>query len=94
MAGRMSRRGLEEQAVFDRVVAVDEIRQAGAHDRQHAVLETAFGRAGADMRHLVRFPMRVFLPVEQVARVGEGRHPASVLQPRVPADMVDMQMGA
>ena len=31
---------------------------------------------------------------EQVSRLREGRHPAPVLEPRVPADMVDVQVGA
>ena len=31
---------------------------------------------------------------EQVARLREGRHPAAVLQPGVPADMIDVEMRA
>src|SRR5450755_4366252 len=33
-------------------------------------------------------------PLAKMARVREGRHPAAILQARVPADMIDMQMRA
>ncbi len=31
---------------------------------------------------------------ENISRVGEGRHPATILVPRIPTDMVDMHMRA
>ncbi len=33
-------------------------------------------------------------PPEQIARPGESRHPAPVLQPRIPADVIEVQMRA
>ena len=39
-------------------------------------------------------PVLELPPAEEVARLREGRHPAPVHQPRVPADMVHVQMGA
>ena len=39
-------------------------------------------------------PVIEFAVGEHVARLREGRHPAAVLEPRVPADMVGVQMRA
>ncbi len=71
-------------------VAGDEVRSAGIGHRLHRVVENS---------NLVRLlaivaPVLVFGSAEHVARIGKSRHPFPVHQAGVPADMVDMQMGA
>ena len=39
-------------------------------------------------------PIVVFAPRHDVAGIGEGRHPPAVVEARVPADVVPMEMGA
>src|SRR5262249_46548148 len=39
-------------------------------------------------------PVPQLAPADQVARVGEGRDPAAVEQARIPADVIDVQVGA
>ncbi len=55
-------------------------------------------RIGKDRRHVVApllvAPMRELDPAHQIAGLRKGRSPFPVNQHRVPADMVDMQMGA
>ena len=63
-----------------------------ANDRQHAVGDVV---AGARERGRARRPPIIpFALRDQVARVRKRRHPAAVFQPRVPADMIDMQVRA
>ena len=75
------------------VVAVDHHRLAGLDDRQHRIVERAAVGLLA-LRLVLALPVRVLAPGEQVLRVGEGRHPAAVLELGVPADVIDMQMRA
>ena len=70
---------------------LDDVGAVGGDDRQHRVGDPGDGRG------IVLLPLG---PVgklafgEDVARLGEGRHPAAVLEPRVPADVVGVQMRA
>ena len=41
----------------------------------------------------MRLPKGQFVPRKQIVRVGECRRPPSVQQPRVPTDVVDVQVG-
>ena len=75
--------------VAERVVAAHELDVSRLHDRQHAVAERRNRRLGMRLR-----PIGVFVFGEEIARLREGRDPAPVGEPRVPADMVDMQMRA
>ena len=50
-------------------------------------------RAGLP-RLVLRHPELVFAAAKHVAGVREGRHPAAVLKPCVPADVVGVQVGA
>src|SRR5262245_32402956 len=42
----------------------------------------------------LRHPIGKLAATEQIARVGKGRLPAAIVLPRIPADVIDMQMGA
>src|SRR6202171_4777792 len=71
-------------------IAGDEFGLAGVDDRLYRVIE---------YRHLVGFvavvaPMLIFGFAEHVARIGEGRDPFAAGEFGVPADVIDMQMGA
>ena len=71
--------------------ALDDVDAVGGHDRQHRIGDPGTGR------RIVLLPLGPVLELavgEDVARLGEGRHPAAVLEPRVPADVVDVQMRA
>ena len=63
----------------------------GRDDRQHGV---------GDPRHARRIVLLPLRPVRELAvghdvfRLGKGRHPAAVLEPGVPADMIAVQMRA
>src|SRR4029078_9937115 len=51
---------------------------------------TRRGATGGVLRH----PVGELVAAEQVARVGKGRLPAAIVLLRIPADVIDMQMGA
>ncbi|MGY4232323.1 hypothetical protein ACVIIW_001270 [Bradyrhizobium sp. USDA 4449] len=75
--------------VADLVIIADQFMPVGVDHRQHAIDE------GRDRRRRILLePVVVFLLGEKVARPGEGWHPAAVLQPRVPAHVIDMQVRA
>ena len=76
------------------MVALDHYRLAGFDDRQHRIVERAVIDLAFALGGPFRFPVRVFALGEEVLRVGEGRHPAAVLEFGVPAHVIDMQMGA
>ena len=38
--------------------------------------------------------MLPFPPGKKIGRIGKGRHPAAILQACIPADMIDVQVGA
>ncbi len=74
------------------MLVADQLGLAGGEHRQHAVGDEV---AGARQRRRARRPPMIpFAPRDQIARVGKRRHPAAVLQPRVPADVIDVQMRA
>src|SRR6266404_8087065 len=91
MARRVPRRRLDQEVVVQRVRSLHDLGPARFHHRQHAVLEggTPAGRVPID--GVVGFELRL---AEHVSGVGEGGNPAAVREPRVPADAVDMHMGA
>src|ERR1700730_4551188 len=93
IARRVAGRALKPQPVLERVVIVDQHRLSGAHDRQHAVLESEpMGRVFAVPMHPL--PMRKLAAGHDVARIGKGRGPAPVFEPGIPADMIPVQMSA
>ena len=71
----------------DPVVTVDEAVQAGGDDGLDALGE-------ACVVLLVAEPVLVFGGVEQVLRVRERGHPRTVVEHRVPPDVVHVQVGA
>ena len=90
----MAGRGLQRQATAHAVLARHELRLLRLDDGQHRIV------VGVDLEGLGAGPLGLGLPEVMVGArhhvlgVGKGRHPLAVLQPRVPADMVDVQMGA
>ena len=92
MAGRMPRRRRQRDRVVERIVVVDQNRLPRFHDRQAIVAKHRARRVRA--LGILRFPRGIFPLVEYVFRVGKRRHPAPVAQRRVPAGVVDVQMGA
>src|SRR3990167_32452 len=76
------------------VVTLDHHGLAGLDDRQHRIVERAVVHHALALRFALVLPVRVLALGEEIARVGEGRHPAAVDELGVPADMIDMQMRA
>ena len=93
MAGRVSRQGFEADSVVERMVAPDELVQSRLDDREDAVGERAVVVFARVLRRLAA-PELVFVAREEVAGVGESGDPASVGEPRVPAHMVEVEVGA
>ena len=71
------------------MVHLDQVREPRVEHRAHAVAHDALG-----VVVVLRRPVLPFLPREEVARARERRHPSAVLEPRVPPDVVDMEMRA
>ena len=74
--------------------AADQIGFAVFEDRHDAFAESAelrraFLRVGIDLGEIIDVGLG-----KDIARIGEGRHPFAVLLPRIPADMVVMQVRA
>ena len=83
---------LDPHAVVDLVVILDDQCLPRLDDRQHAVLEHPRNR------HCLAVPVSpqpglVLRAREDVPGVGEGRNPASVDEPGVPPDVIDVQVG-
>ena len=85
----MARRRQDAGMVADLELGAHDLGPFGFHDRQHAVAKRGDFGLGVHLRPVVEF-----LPGEHVARVRKGRHPTAIFQPRVPADVIDMQMRA
>ena len=91
MAGGVAGRRLEAQTGRDLVASLDERGAAGLDDRHHAVGDAAGGLPAFGSFPLPELPL---LAGNDVARLRERRHPASALEPRVPADVVHVQVRA
>ena len=89
MIGSMAGCRHEPDVIVEFVVAFDEVGLLGIEDRQHTV-----GNAGDWIFGVLRGPVRDLLLREDIACIGKCRQPAAVLKARVPADMIDMQVGA
>src|SRR5690242_18573914 len=87
VAGRMT--GCRDQAelVANQMVSPDKVDEPSGGDRPYRVVEDCRAR-----RALICTPIIKFHPAHQVTRAGKRRHPASIDQHRVPADVIDMQM--
>ena len=75
--------------VIDRTRALDQVRPSQMHNRQHTVDNMVDG-----LRAAALFPIGIFLFGKQIARIRKSRHPNAIFKPRIPADMIDMQMRA
>ena len=93
LARGMAGQRRERYPVLDPVVHLDQQLALGVQDRDHAVGDVVAG-AGHQSLFGLGQPEIELGAGEDVLGVGEGRHPAAVLQPGVPADMIDVQMGA
>ena len=74
-----------------RKIALHDLRALGLDDRQHRIGDP--GNTRRIVLLLLR-PMRELAVGHDVFRLGKGRHPAAVFEPRVPADVIDVQMRA
>ena len=83
--------GDQQHVVVERVVALDDLVALGGDDRQHRVVDPRTGRRSFFCRSVQYGELAIG---EHILRLREGRHPAAVLEPRVPADMVDVQVRA
>ena len=92
--GEWPKHGSQRNAVVEAIIVVDQHDLLGFLDRQRRfVLEAD----AVDARIAVLIgvvPIVVFGAADDVLGVRERRNPAAVDQPRVPADMVPMKMGA
>src|SRR5215471_10025309 len=92
MAGCVPRPGLDPYVVVKRIIRGDELGLATLHDRQQAILIIWIrGVRGSPFSDL---PVLPFLAREEVAGVREGRHPSAIDEPRVPPDVIGMQVRA
>ena len=71
------------------VISMYPLIETGRHDRLNAVGKDAVARIPDVVRIGVKL---VFGFRKQITRVRESRHPAAILQPRIPADMINVQM--
>ena len=92
MAGCVARPWLDPYSVVEGVVSGNQLGLATVYDRQQAVLIIRIG--GVCSSQFSHPPVLPFLPGEQVAGVREGRHPSAVEKPRVPTDVIGVQMCA
>src|SRR4029077_19103517 len=95
MARGMARRRREPERVVEGEIVVDEQSLTGRDHRLAVEPPNIAATPGSRFTALGRFlPGGVFAFVKDVFRLREGRHPAAVAQPRVPAAVVDVQMRA
>src|SRR5215470_9014731 len=89
VVGRVSGCRLEPYLVAQPEVVLDHLGAAGLDDGDHAVLDLVLRRL------LVQGgPVGPLLLGHHVLGVGERRHPAPVLEARVPSDVVGVEVGA
>ena len=94
LARRMTGCRLEREAAAHAVLARHELGLLRLDDRQHRIV------VGIDLEGLRIGALGLGLPEivvgarHHVLGVGKGRHPLAVLQPGVPADVIDVQVGA
>src|SRR4029079_1459303 len=89
---RVTRQGENLRAIHDRVTGFDSGDKAALDHRQNAVLEAAVGGLGGGgglTGTVIDFGL-----AHEIPRIGERRYPSAGLEPRVPADMIGMQVGA
>ena len=94
LAGRMAGQRHQLQPGPEFITVVHQLRPPRLQDGQHAVLETAQLQGIAVGPAALVLPVPQLEPADQVARVREGRDPAAVEQARIPADVIDVQVGA
>src|SRR5262245_58944699 len=92
MAWRVSRPRLDPDAVVEGIVTGHQLGLTTLHDWQQAVLKIRIGSVMSAQFGLL--PVLPFLPREEIASIGERRHPPAVEEPSVPSDVVGVQMRA
>ena len=75
------------------VAIVNELHLPGLENRQDAVLKAGQLYCIATGLVVLLLPILELAPAHEIARVGKGRYPPTVVQARVPADMIDVKVG-
>jgi hypothetical protein len=84
-------RGNKLHRLVERKIALYDLRASGLDDWEYRVSNPR------DTRRIILLllcPMGELAIRHDVFRFGEGRHPAAILEPRVPTHVVDVQMRA
>ena len=83
MVGRMPGRRQQSDMIVECMIAVDQLCPICRDDRQNAIDDAAYR-----ILRVSFCPVGEFAIGEHIAGVRECWHPTSILQPRVPADVV------
>ena len=87
--GRVTRRRQDARMVADLIVVAYDLGPVGFDHGQNAVAERRHRRPGILLAPVIEFRL-----CEHIARIRKRRHPAAIVQPRIPANVIDMQVGA
>ena len=94
LPGSVARQWQQCQAFGQVLAIIDEIQQPCLGNRQHAVFEARQLHPIADGVSIPLLPVFELTPACEVARLGKRRHPAAIVQTRVPTNMIDVQVRA
>jgi len=94
LPGRVTRQRQQREAPPEIVAIVNKLHLPGVENRQDAVLKAGQLYGIAAGLAVLLLPILELAPAHEIARVGKGRHPPTVAQARVPADMIDVKVGA
>src|ERR1700728_2337361 len=90
VTGGMSRGRFEYNVTSQPMSVLHQLRTARFNDRSHGIIDGHF-----EIGHTVVFvPMLPLALDHQVLGLGKSRHPLAVLEGRVPADMIEVQMSS
>ncbi len=90
MIDSMTRRGNELDRLVKRKIALHDLRPFSLDDWQHRI---GYPRNTCRIVFLFLSPMRELSVSHHVFCIGKCWHPTAVVEPRAPANVVDMQVG-
>ena len=93
IAGRMAGRRFEPDTIVELVIHLDQYRLIGIHDRPDTV-RIDIGNGAFLTGFFALQPEFQLGLAEDIFCIRECRYPAAIHQPRIPANMIDMQMCA
>ena len=94
LPGCVTRQWQQREVLSELVAIVNQLHLPGVEHRENAVLKAGqLERIAAGLAVLL-LPILELAPAHEITRVGKGRYPPTVVQARVPADMIDMKVGA